>query len=256
MAQKPVTTVLFDLGFTLINFEGDFMGSIFESYKSLAKSLFDAGIQFDKESFAEKYGEIMITYYNHREIDLVERPVELFVQQALEFFGHKDISLSVIKQAISEMFIVTESGWHVEPDTHSTLTQLLSSGYRLGMISNASNLPDINRLIDNHKLRPYFECISVSAEEKIRKPDPQIFHRTLMRMGVKPENAVMVGDTLQADVLGAHRAGMRGIWLTRRVDTSNSKISQNQIIPDAELSDLASLIPLLESWSKETSPIL
>jgi putative hydrolase of the HAD superfamily len=232
------------------------MGSIFESYKSLAKSLIDSGIRIDIEAFAAKYGEIMTANYRQREIDLVERPVELFVQQALEFFGYKDISLSAIKQAISEMFIVTESGWHVEPDAHDTLKQLRSSRYRLGLISNASNMPDINRLIDNHKLRPYFECISVSAEEKIRKPDPQIFNRTLMRMGVKPENAVMVGDTLQADILGAHSAGMRGIWLTRRVDTSNIKIYQNQITPDAEISDLASLVPVLESWSKETSSIL
>jgi putative hydrolase of the HAD superfamily len=54
-----------------------------------------------------------------------------------------------------------------------------------------------------------------SAEFGVMKPDPRIFQEALDQMQVSAVDAVMVGDSLPHDVLGARQLGMRGVWLDR-----------------------------------------
>ena len=243
--NQPLSVILFDLGFTLINFEGDFNQVMRESYVALANSIYQSGYQVDIQAFADKFLEVISEYYRNRAIDLIERPVEESLQKTISSFNIQQLPDSVLQAAIKSMYLYTESWWKIEPDTHDTLNQLKNMGYRLGLISNASNTADLNRLIDNHNLRKYFEIAIISAEEGIRKPDPQIFLRTLNRMGVKPENAVMVGDTLPADILGAQRSGVRSIWVTRRANRPENNEVRDVIQPDFSVPDLTSLIGLI-----------
>ncbi len=241
---KP-SVILFDLGFTLINFEGDFKQVMLESYYALARSLIRAGCSIEEGSFVARYHEVISHYYHTREIDLIERPVEEFLRKALESFGLDHLPDVYIQDAIQAMYLYTENFWQVEPDTHETLKALIDQGCRLGLISNAANPQDLNRLIDNHDLRKYFDVIIISAEEGIRKPDPRIIQRALDRLGVKMDHAILVGDTLNADILGAQNAGIPGVWVTRRANRPENEKVRGRIIPDAEIPDLASLLTLL-----------
>lgn len=86
------------------------------------------------------------------------------------------------------------------------------------------------------QMEPYFEAVFVSGEIGIGKPDPKVFAVVLERLGISAENAVMVGDNLKADVAGAQRAGIRGIWINR------SGMDCDPIInPDAQISSLTEL---------------
>lgn len=239
------SVILFDLGFTLINFEGDFKQAMVESYSALARSLIAAGCDLDEAAFVSRFNEVISHYYHTREIDLIERPVEESLRKALGSFGLDHLPGQLVQDAIQAMYLYTENYWKVEPDTHATLEALQVNGYRLGLISNAANPLDLNRLIDDHDLRKYFEVILISAEEGIRKPDPRIIQRALDRLGVNPEEAVLVGDTLNADILGAHNAGVKGIWITRRASRPDNLKVKDKIVPAAEIPDLTSLLPLL-----------
>jgi putative hydrolase of the HAD superfamily len=123
---------------------------------------------------------------------------------------------------------------------------LRERGFRLAAISNAAwrtefILDDLTHL----GLIDAFEFVLVSCEEGLWKPDPRIFRRALDRMGLRPDQAVYVGDYLRYDVAGAHAAGMRGIWLNtwgREPDADET--------PDAEIHDLRELIGLAEAWRK------
>jgi len=244
--EQKLPVLLFDLGFTLINFEGDFHQAMEESYRKLADSLVGSGCPIDAQKFAAKFSEIISEYHRCRAVDLIERPVEEFFEKTLAFFSIENLPSAVTVDAINAMYTYTESWWKVEKDAHETLQRLKAMGYRMGLISNASNSPDLNRLIDNHDLRDYFEIIVISADEGIRKPDPQIFLNTLSRMGVKPEDAIMIGDTLPADILGARNVGMRSVWITRRADRQeNNEVEAGTIQPDYEIEDLSSLIDLV-----------
>lgn len=52
--------------------------------------------------------------------------------------------------------------------------------------------------------------------EVVGKPMPHIFRAALARLGVPPEEAVMVGDSLRSDIVGAQAVGLRTIWLAPR----------------------------------------
>jgi FMN phosphatase YigB (HAD superfamily) len=99
--------------------------------------------------------------------------------------------------------------------------------------------------VDKAGLRSYFQVILSSASLGIRKPNPSIFRAVLERLGVSPAQAVMVGDSLGADILGAHNAGMRAIWITRRAATPANRAHEDTIRPDAIISTLSELPALL-----------
>jgi 2-haloalkanoic acid dehalogenase type II len=147
------------------------------------------------------------------------------------------------------MYAVTQKFWKPEPDAHATLEQLRQEGYRLGLISNASDDADVQALVDNAGLRDYFEVILTSAAQGIRKPNPQIFWTALDSLDVLPAQAAMVGDTLGADILGAQNAGIFSIWVTRRAATPANLAHADTIIPDARIDSLSSLPDLLNRLS-------
>ena len=244
--KEKLSVILFDLGFTLINFEGDFHQAMKESYLALADSLIASGCQINRQGFADKFYEVISQYYRNRAVDLIERPIEENLLKTLHYFSMDYLEESVLQEAVKAMYLYTEAWWKLEPDTHDTLSALHKMGYRLGIISNASNTPDLNRLIDNHNLRQYFEIVVISAEEGIRKPDPRIFSKTLKKLGVKPENAIMVGDTLPADVLGAQNSGLKSVWITRRANRPENNDVLESIQPDYTIPDLTTLVSLVD----------
>ncbi len=70
-------------------------------------------------------------------------------------------------------------------------------------------------VIRKHGLEQYFRVVVVSGDSDIgvRKPNPKIFQIACERLGVSPENVLMIGDNLEADVLGSRVAGLRAIHI-------------------------------------------
>jgi putative hydrolase of the HAD superfamily len=251
--STKLSAILFDLGFTLINFEGNFHKAMHESYVALADALIDSGCPINREIFIKRFTEIISEYYRSREIDLIERPVEESLKSTLASLEIDPLPKPILEKAVNAMYSYTESCWKIEPDTHFVLNELIKRGYHLGLISNAANTPDLNRLVDNHGLRKYFDVVVISAEEGIRKPDPQIFVGALQRLNVKPQNAIMVGDTLSADILGAKRSGMRSVWITKRANRPENNGAIAEIQPDYIIPDLTSMVGLMDQIDKELS---
>ena len=65
----------------------------------------------------------------------------------------------------------------------------------------------------------------------IGKPSPRMFRLALKRANEKPGNAIMVGDQIETDLVGAHRAGVRTILVLTGVETRDS-IERSRIKPD------------------------
>lgn len=61
----------------------------------------------------------------------------------------------------------------------------------------------------------YVDALVVSEEAGVSKPDPRIFEIALQRLGCRPEEAVMLGDSWAADIVGAAAAGIRPVWFNR-----------------------------------------
>lgn len=61
-------------------------------------------------------------------------------------------------------------------------------------------------------ITPFFQKIFISQEMGVGKPDRAFFEYILKRLGVEPQDTVMVGDTLSSDIQGAINAGLDSIW--------------------------------------------
>lgn len=206
-----------------------------------------AGMKLDEREFLVEFQERLNRYYRERESEFIEYTTEYVLRKLLEERGTTEPSDNVIRSALRVMYAVSQAHWHPEPDAIPTLEYLSKEGYRLGLISNASDDDDVQTLVDKANLRPYFEVILSSAAAGIRKPDPRIFHLALDEMGVPAERAGMVGDTLGADILGANNAGIFSIWITRRADVPANRDHLDTIQPDATIAELRELPGLLES---------
>ncbi len=147
------------------------------------------------------------------------------------------------------MYAVTQQNWFLEDDALSTLEELKKLGYRLGLISNTSDDNNVQGLLDRWRLRSYFETIITSAALGIRKPDPRIFREALDHFHALPGEAAMVGDMLNADVLGANQAGIYSIWITRRIKLPDE--GELEIQPQAVVSALQQIPALLTEVGKD-----
>jgi len=98
-------------------------------------------------------------------------------------------------------------------DVILALNDIRKQGVTLGLISNIDR--DIKPLLDELGLSLLLQVIVTSQDVGFNKPHPQIFQAALRRAGVKASEAIYVGDQYQIDVLGANKAGMKGVLLDR-----------------------------------------
>ena len=86
---------------------------------------------------------------------------------------------------------------------------------RVGIVSNNLLEEQLDKL-RTCGLDGLVDALVVSEDVGISKPDPGIFHVALDRLGIAPAEAVMVGDSWSADVVGARAAGIRAVWFNPR----------------------------------------
>jgi len=99
------------------------------------------------------------------------------------------------------------------PDAESTLKRLKKEGYVLGIISNYTDelYPDLRSV----GLAGYFDHIIVSQSEGVSKPDPRIFKNAMKTAGCDPKRSIHVGNSYEADVVGAKRVGITPVLVDR-----------------------------------------
>ena len=100
-------------------------------------------------------------------------------------------------------------------DVLPTLNQLQRTDVKMGIISNWDT--PLHAMVEELGLAPYFDVIVASHDQRVRsaKPDTAIFEYALNAVGVLAEKAVHVGDSFEADIMGADSAGIRAILLDR-----------------------------------------
>jgi len=112
-----------------------------------------------------------------------------------------------------EMTRAWEHAEHFElyEDALPVLDELRALGLKLGLVSNTGR--DLDEFVAHHLL-VVDAALSSKAHGKT-KPDPTIFRAVLERLGVEPEDAAMVGDSVEDDVEGARALGMRAFLVDR-----------------------------------------
>lgn len=144
---------------------------------------------------------------------------DAFFEELYELFGHPDL-------------------WRLYPSTLHVLQTLKQTGVCMGIISNWDSR--LFQLCDGLGLSEHFDFILASAKFGAAKPSQRIFEEALRLSNVNPEEALHVGDSLNDDVFGAGRVGIRSILINRHPERQNQDLKDHQHI--SVIHDLSELL--------------
>ncbi len=117
----------------------------------------------------------------------------------------------------------------------------LKEHHRLVLLTNGAPSLQQLKLSITPELSPYFDLIVISGAFGRGKPDASIFRHVLEQTGTQGEEALMVGDNLMTDILGANRTGIHSVWINRE-----GKDPDPEVVPAFEISHLGELDEVLE----------
>lgn len=241
--------IIFDLGSTLIRFSGDWHAVVHEGVVGAAAMadwyLKKKHIKLDGAALIEAFLEVRKANRILAEETQTEISAQQSLRQALQKIGAPPAAEAVAEAAIKIYFAPEEAAYQPYPDAPETLKRLQSQGYRLGLYSNATDDKLVQRLVNQAYLRPFLSPTFSSAGCGWRKPRSEAFDLIAQRWGLTPEQMVVVGDTLNADILGAQNAGMRGILVT--MDEASSNEQHRHIQPAAVAESLSALPEIIKA---------
>jgi len=247
--------VIFDLGHTLMYLDSTWPEVFKRGVLDLAAFLKAEGLGLDCEVFAQALLARRAEAFAQAKQTLREVTAEESMRWTFADFGLSAPNPALVVAAIDAFFAFEEVHWLAYPEALAVLQALAAGGMRLGLFSNATHDPFIQRLVDRFGFRPWLEPALSSAGTGIRKPDPAAFAPILETWDLPPAAVVVVGDTLDADILGAHRAGMRSIWFCCRKDarqegdSPGAPAGEEPFKPNVTLERLAELPGALERLS-------
>ncbi|HJS17474.1 MAG TPA: HAD family hydrolase [Anaerolineales bacterium] len=244
MARNFLRAVIFDLGGTLMYERDSWHAITSKGDEALTRYLIKQGMELNLSTFPLEFRRRLGEYFSQREKDLLETTYTFVLIELLKDKGYTNLPDDVIRKALDSLFAVTQTNWVLEQDALPTLKKLEKDGYRMGLISNAGDDQDVHQLVQRFEISPYFDFILTSAACSYRKPHPRIFELAIANWYFLPNETVMVGDNLDADIRGAKSAGLYAVWISRRAGSSSE--DQPRFEPDEAISTLSELPPLLD----------
>ena len=203
MFKNVVTDVFFDLDHTLWDFEKN-------SALTFQKILNETHVKVDLNHFLEVYRPINLEFWKlYREEKISQE--ELRYQRLKLTFDTINYRVSDEQiNILSILYIKNLSSFnHLLPNALDVLNYL-QPNYKLHIITNGfQEIQD--KKLKNSNIYSFFDCIINSEMAGVKKPDPRIFKLALQQGNVYAEKSLMIGDSLEADVLGAKAVGFHAV---------------------------------------------
>ena len=119
--------------------------------------------------------------------------------------------------------------------------------YHVGIITNGAHDEHTDSQLSKVRhlgLSGRIQSLTISGEVGVRKPNAKIFKVACERAGILPKEAMVVGDTIENDIVGANRAGMTSVFIDRKSDVLTPETADEQ--PDHSISNLYDVLSCLE----------
>ena len=205
-AARRTAAVFFDVDFTLIYPGPTFQG---EGYRRFCAK---HGITVDQGRFghAVRAASVILDFQQQHVYD-----AEIFVrytQRIIEEMGGTGPALTACATEIYDEWAACHH-FHLYDDVEPVLRELGRRGVKIGLISNSHR--SLASFEQHFELDGLISAAISSSEHGYLKPHPSIFEAALRLADVRPEESVMVGDSLPHDIEGARRVGMRGVLVHR-----------------------------------------
>jgi putative hydrolase of the HAD superfamily len=220
-----IKAVIFDLDNTLV----DFMAMKRQAIDAAIHAMRDAGLSLPAEEIRRRIDAI----YEERGIEFQN------VFDQLLFDEFSKIDYKILSSGIIAYRRAREAALVPYPHVYMTLVELAKMRLKLAVVSDAPAREAWLRLcyLNFHHI---FDVVVTFDDTGERKPNPGPFRKALERLDVKPEEALMVGDWAERDVVGAKQVGMKTVF-ARYGDTFGTVVSN----ADYDIDDIAQVIEIV-----------
>jgi putative hydrolase of the HAD superfamily len=191
--MKQIKAIVFDLDNTLI----DFWKMKKLASKAAITAMIKAGLKIDKRRAWEILGKLFDEYGMEN-----QKIFEIFLEKVTGKNDEKFLAAGVVAyRRVKELHLKTY------PNVASTLMKLRKRGLKLAIVTDAPRFQAWTRLF-GLKLEKCFDLVVAFEDTGEQKPSHLPFRTALRKLRVKPENVMMIGDSISRDVLGAKKLGM------------------------------------------------
>ncbi len=202
--HNNIKHIFFDLDHTIWDFETNSDAA----YKQLLQ---EENIALDFETFSKTYHPINEKVWkDYAAGKFTKEQVKILrLKLTLDQLGLEFGPDEILRMANRYLDLLAE-GTALFPGALETL-EYLSRKYALHLITNGFSEVQY-RKIKKSGLKPYFKTITLSEETGELKPHPSVFRHALNKAQTTAHRSLMIGDSLQADVLGAINVGMKAVF--------------------------------------------
>ncbi len=192
-----IRAIIFDLDNTLL----DFVKMKQFAVKASIRAMNEAGLNVDEESGYKDVMELYMTTGWENQLVFDD-----YLKQTTGEVSNKILAAGVVAYRRAR-----EATLLVYPNVNKTLIELLKAQIRLAVVSDAPSREAWMRLYYLN-LHHVFDPVLTFDDTGARKPSPKPFKLALDRMNVGPDEALMIGDWPDRDVVGAKQIGMKTIF--------------------------------------------
>jgi len=223
-----IKAILFDVDNTLI----DFMRMKNKSCEAAIDAMIDAGLKMSKKDALKLLYEL----YQIHGIES-QRIFQKFTKKIYGKENYKLISHGVLAyRKMRESYLVPYS--NVIP----TLIEIKKQGYQLAIVSDAPIMEAWIR-IASLKLDDFFDVIITKADARRQKTSPAPFKLAIKRLGIKPEETIMIGDRIDRDVNTAKKLGIHTIYARYGDENPPEKGKSGA---DFEINDISEILRIIK----------
>lgn len=222
-----IKAVIFDLDNTLV----DFMKMKDLAIDAAILAMIDTGLNLTKDEAKTKIKDI----YEKQGIEY-QQVFDEFLKQTIQSIDYKILSAGIVAYRKAR-----EAALIPYPHVYSSLNSLLKLGMKLGILSDAPIKEAWLRLAYMN-FHHTFDAVVTFDETGLRKPEPAPFYAILKKLDVEPQEALMVGDWVARDIIGASKIGMKTAF-AKYGDTFNTV----EHSADYELEDISQICDIIRS---------
>jgi len=201
--KEQITDLFFDLDHTLWDFEKN-------SALTFEKVFKEESILLDLEAFVSAYQPINKAYWKAYRENKIDHE-SLRFQRLKDTFAKIDVEVSPQKiQTMATTYLSYLSSFPYLIQGTMPLLKALQPHYKLHIITNGFEQVQHHKL-KNSGIAPFFDKVVTAEQAGHKKPHPQIFKHALEASQVSADQALMIGDSFEADIEGSLQMGFQAI---------------------------------------------
>ena len=225
-----IKAIIFDLDNTLV----DFMKMKRRAIEEAISAMIDSGLTITIEDANKLIDDI----YSEQGIEY-QQVFDEFLSRVLKKVDYKILSAGIVAYRRAR-----EAALIPYPHVYPTLHKIMKMGIKMGILSDAPVKEAWLRLayLNFHHM---FDSVVTFEDTGERKPNPAPFKMILQKLDVEPDEALMLGDWAERDIVGAAKVGMKTAF-AKYGDTFNTKEHD----ADYEINDISELIDIIIKENK------